>query len=347
MYDDEDELAGLDARASHRLRRRDRVTQRRKKKNKDADRAPTAARTAPTVGGIVIEVGPGRASVVTPTGELLHAVLDARLRQRQRGSLAVGDDVVVARDPSGVDLVTRVAGRRTVLARRDTQRVHEEQILVANVDAVGIVAAATDPPLRPRLVDRYLVAIRRGGARPVLLVNKLDDADEARRQHLDGLVAPYRAVGVPVHLVSAVSGEGLDGLRAELAEERIALVGHSGVGKSSLVRALGSAAVVGDLAEHGRGRHTTTTATLHRIHTEHGGIEIIDTPGIRQFGLLGLTARELTEAFPELAERADQCKYANCSHTGESDCAVQLALDRGEISEARYDSYVRLLAHAE
>lgn len=346
MYEDEDDaLAELHASASHRLRRRDRKHTRRKKKGPDDNAAPTAARDAPTVGGLVIEAGPGTATVAVPAGDLLHCVLDARLRRRRQGALVVGDEVVVARDPSGVDLVIRVAPRRTQLARRSTQNHRAEQILVANIDVVGIVATATDPPLRPRLVDRYLLAIRRGGPRAVLLINKVDQADEARRREVRALTDPYRAVDVPVHFVSAVSREGLDELRQELAGERCAFVGHSGVGKSTLVNALGASTAEGALAAHGRGRHTTTTATLHVLPTEGGVVEIIDTPGIRQLGLVGLTAAELRDAFPELAALAGGCRYSNCTHSGEADCAVQEARERGELSEARYDSYVRLLAH--
>ena len=341
MYDDDDDpLQGMQPRMRQRVRRRDRAHAKQKRRKETLE---SASGTAPTVGAVVVGVGPGSATVVTAIGEELACALDPRLRQVQRGAMCVGDDVVVARDPSGVDLVIRVCPRRTYLARRDTQNRHREQLLVANVDTVVVTAAATDPPFRPRLVDRYLVAIRRGGADAVLAINKMDDADEERREELERLVEPYRAIGLAVHLVSASTGEGLAALCETLAGCRCAFVGHSGVGKSSLVTAMGSAAVAGGLAEHGRGRHTTSTATLHQLP---GGTQVIDTPGVRQFGLHQLSRRELRDGFVEFAPFAVHCGFADCTHSHEEGCAVRDAVERGEIAGARYDSYQRLLAQA-
>ncbi len=259
-----------------------------------------------------------------------------------RSLLAVGDDVVVADDGSGHPTILRVAGRRTVLCRQDTHHRHREQIIVANVDTVGIVSSATDPPLRPRLIDRYLVALYRGGPRGLIVVNKVDEASPARRDALAAQLAPYGAapLSLDVVWVSAETGEGVEALRARLEGQRCAFVGHSGVGKSSLAAALGAAAQAGGLAGHGRGRHTTSTSTLHRLP---GCTELIDTPGIRQLGLLGLTVRQLRAAFVDLAAFADGCAYSTCTHAHEAGCAVQAAVDDGLVARARYDSYLGLL----
>ncbi|MBX2796870.1 MAG: ribosome small subunit-dependent GTPase A [Myxococcales bacterium] len=338
-FDDEDDLNGLPSMVHNRVRRRERA--RSKKRKKTRDDSVRASRDAPTVGAVVIEVGPGSAVAVTATGERLSCVLDAAVRAKQRTALAVGDDVVVARDPSGVDIVVRVGPRRTSLSRLDPQNFHQERVVVANVDTVVVVGSAADPPLRPRLVDRYLVAIARGGAQPLVVVNKVDLVDGPRREQLAAVCADWRAVDVQVLFASASTGEGIEALLEAIDGQRCAFVGHSGVGKSSLVTALGSQAVAGSLAEHGRGRHTTSASMLHRLPS---GAEVIDTPGVRQFGLFNLTRRELREAFTELAALAPQCGFADCTHAHEQDCAVVAAVNRGELSTARYDSYLRLLA---
>lgn len=338
MYEEDDDLYGVQARMNNRVRRRDKA--RKKRKKDQAGTAPTAHRDAPTTAAVVIEVGPGSATVVTPDDEVLSCVLDAALRRRQRTALAVGDDVVVARDPSGVDLVIRVGHRSTSLSRSDPAHQFRERVVVANVDVVVVVGSATDPPLRPRLVDRYLVAIQRGGARPAIVINKIDLADPERRAELQAIVAPWEAIDVPVLWVSASTGEGVEALLGLLQGKRCAFVGHSGVGKSSLVSSLGSTATAGSLAEHGRGRHTTSSSALHRLP---GGAEVIDTPGVRQFGLYRLTPRELREGFAELDALSPGCAFSDCTHDHEDGCAVRQAVEAGTIPAARYDSYLRLL----
>ena len=320
-----------------RVGRRGKARDKRRKK----ERSQPAASDHPTVGGVVVEIAPGSATVITAGGQALSAALAPEVRQRQQTALAVGDDVVVARDPAGIDQVIRVGPRRTHLSRRDPQNRHRDRVVVANVDTVVVVGSAADPPLRPRLVDRYLVAIGRGGSRPLVVINKVDLVDTDRRSQLDATADRWRAAGIEVRLVSASSGDGLPELVDALAGQRCAFVGHSGVGKSSLVTALGSAALAGDLADHGRGRHTTSTATLHRLPS---GTEVIDTPGVRQFALCRMTIGDLRGAFTEFAPLASDCGYADCTHDHEADCAVRSAVEAGTLSAGRYDSYLRLLA---
>ncbi len=335
MYDDDWELG---SRERQRLARRSKKQRGKKKPRHDSATAEVSGGS--TRPGVVIEVNARSATVVLPDDTTVLASLAGRLRGE---GLCVGDDVTVRVSDDGSAMVERLGKRRTLLSRSLPGPRPVEQPIVANVDVIGIVSAASDPPLRPRLVDRYLVAIAKSGAMPLVVVNKLDEAPPERRDELDELLEPYQALDIGIHRVSAATGEGLGHLLEVLVGRRVALVGHSGVGKSSLVSAMGSTAIAGGLAGHGRGRHTTSGSTLHRLA---GGTEIIDTPGVRQLGLFELTKRQLLAAFPDLGGFARGCPYASCSHTDEPDCAVRDAAEAGSLSWARYDSYRRLLPEA-
>ncbi len=331
---------GIDSRLQNRLRRRDRKRDRRPA-HESGPSVPDANSDIDTVGGVVVEVGTGACEVVLPDDHVLACRIHPDLTRRSSMGLAVGDDVVVGRTTEDSGIVRRVSPRRSALVRSAPGNQHQERIVVANVDWVGIVCSATDPPLRPRLIDRLLIAVQRSGARPVVIVTKLDLAGSTRRRELDVQLEPYEALGHPVLRCSATTGTGLEALREVLAGSRCAFVGHSGVGKSSLVHALGGAAAVGGLAGHGRGRHTTSSSSLQRLP---GGLQLIDTPGVRQFALWKLTRRALVDAFEEFAEHAPGCAYRDCRHEHAQGCGVHAAADAGDISWARLDSYLRLLA---
>jgi ribosome biogenesis GTPase len=254
-----------------------------------------------------------------------------RRRARVRGHQAVPGDRVRYSERG----VEGILPRRTTLARTDPARPSREQVLAANIDVVAVVGSFGEPPLRPGLFDRYLVAIQRGGAEPLLCVNKADLLTTAER----GLLAPYEALGVPLLLCSAFTGSGLAELRARLEGRLCVFTGHSGVGKSSLLNALapGLEQRTAALSEAGgKGRHTTTASSLHELGC---GIRIIDTPGIREFGI-GLAA---PGEMIEFDAYAGQCRFRNCAHTHEPGCAVKDAVARGEIPRARYESYLKLL----
>lgn len=276
-------------------------------------------------------------------GEVEHeATLSGELARAQRALLAVGDEVLIDGEPGELRVV-RVLPRRGVLSRPDPHNPHLERIIVSNVDVVVVVAAARNPPLRAGLLDRYLVIIERGGVSPVLCVNKVDLLDEAGRAQLDEVLAPYEALGLPVFRVSVKQGEGLEPLSALLRGKTAALVGHSGVGKSSLVNALfpGVDLEIGDVnAWHGKGRHTTTASSLIDLGD---GTRLIDTPGVRSLGLGQLEQRELRWYFPEFTPHEPGCAYRDCTHDHEPRCAVLDAAAVGQISARRLESYHRLL----
>ena len=206
-----------------------------------------------------------------------------------------------------------------------------------------VVVAAEAPPLHPRLIDRYLIAVEHSGARPVLVVNKVDLLEEDRRHDLLARLQPYRALGMPVLPCSASRGEGIDAVRAALSGNTCVFVGQSGVGKSSLLNALDedAAARVGEVRSgDGRGRHTTTASALYDIA---GDIRVIDTPGIRRFSVEDDDPAAIAAGFTEFAPLAADCRYRDCTHVHEPGCAVRRAVEDGAIPRSRYESYRKLL----
>ncbi len=256
------------------------------------------------------------------------------------GRLAVGD--LVALDASGARVV-EVAPRRSLLSRPDPRTPERELLIAANVDVVVIVASVVGPRLVPRLIDRYWVAAEHAGAEALLAVNKIDLADGARDEAL-APIAPHREAGLAILPTSTTTGEGIDPLVAAIGARVAVFVGHSGVGKSSLANA-----IVGDVrvevgrvnAANKKGRHTTTASSLHRLAS--GGV-IIDTPGVRSFGLWAVDARSLAGYFPDFDAFASGCKFSDCAHDREPKCAVRAAAGDGSIARVRYDTYLRLLA---
>jgi ribosome biogenesis GTPase len=290
--------------------------------------------------GIVFSVSSGRCRVFLD-GEELDCLVPPELAVRQKSALAVGDRVRVANE-SGLWKLQTVLPRRTVLARPDPLHQHMQRLVAANVDVVIHVVSLKAPVLRPRLIDRYLIAIQRGGAQPVICVNKVDLLDPAERERELPKLAPYLGLGVPVIGCSATTGEGIDALRVEVEGKMAALVGHSGVGKSSILNALDEKLQLLTNTLHrkrGTGRHTTTASTLYDFG---GGTYLIDTPGIREFGLWDLDRDSLRDYFPEFDEPNESCRFTDCTHVHEPDCQVKALVESGELNAARYETYVRL-----
>lgn len=290
--------------------------------------------------GIVISLASGRCRVFAG-GREIDCIVPAELAKRQRSALAVGDRVVAEAAEGGVWRLREVLSRRTVLSRPDPLTPHQERLIAANIDLVVNVVSVKSPPLRVRLIDRYLIAIMRGGAAAAICVNKADLLEPHELGEALKTLEVYGALDVPVIACSTRTGEGLDALRDLLRGKTCALVGHSGVGKSSILNALDERLKIatGDLHKRGTGRHTTTASTLHDLGDD---TYVIDTPGIREFGLWDIKPDELRDYFPDFAEAAEFCRFNDCTHLHEPRCEVKERVARGEISPARYDTYIRL-----
>lgn len=297
---------------------------------------------AGTSRGTVVEVSAGLCRVAL-AGRTLLCSMRSSLRVPHSGFsnvVAAGDEVLVSQNGHERGLVEAVLPRRSALARPDVFHGHLQQVIVANIDQVLIVAAWRDPAFWPELVDRYLIAAVRHSLASVVCINKTDLADDPAE--LAAVSAAYEAAGCRVIHTSALTGQGLDALAGLLAGRNTALAGLSGVGKSSLLGAIEPGLHLRISEVSGRrheGRHTTTQVTLHPLAA--GGF-VADTPGIREFGLSGLHRPELGAFYPELAAEAGGCAFANCSHTREPGCAVKAALRDGRIARMRYDSYRKI-----
>jgi len=306
---------------------------------------------APRGAGIARPLGDGLPRAAVAAVHRGRVELEGDRPARLAGSLAadpnlqivVGDEVAYT-ETGGVARIEGILPRRSSLVRADPGATGRELALAANVDVAVIVAAAADPPLRPGLVDRFLIGLERGHVAPAICVNKVDLLTlDAERAALDAMLAPYAELAVPVFKCSATTRAGLPELVAHLEGKTCVFVGHSGVGKSSLLDAIdpeGERAIGGLRAHDGRGRHTTSSSSLRAIGA---GTRVIDTPGVRAFGLEHLEPAQIRAGFPDLGAFASGCRFQDCTHVHEPDCAVRDAIEDGELSRARYASYLRVL----
>lgn len=269
----------------------------------------------------------------TETGERLRGVPRQHLPP-----LATGDRIRYEANDKGLAVILEVATRHGVLTRNTR---HQEKLVAVNIDQVVIVNAAR-PAMKTGLIDRYLVACELADLKAVILFNKIDLLDAAQLQGVKEQLALYETIGYPVHFLSAKTGEGLAGFRRALANSISILVGHSAVGKSSLIRALvpDSAPKIGDLSQANKGRHTTTHTELYRL--EHQGM-IIDSPGVREFGLKPVEAQRLAQGFRDFLPYLGQCRFRDCTHNSEPGCAILAARESGRLSHQRVDSYHSIL----
>ena len=254
--------------------------------------------------------------------------------------LVVGDGVAV--EMQGEDgVIVAVHARRNSLLRKAPTK-NRAQILAANVDQALLVFAALEPEPKPGLLDRFLVACHLAGIEAVITINKIDQGLEKVERWLP----TYEELGYRVLRVSARTGWGLGVVKRLLVERTTLFCGPSGAGKSSLLNAVypGFRLKVGSLSEStGKGRHTTSMAELMPL--PYGGF-VVDTPGLREFGVWEATAEELEAAFPEIADRAGSCRFPNCTHQHEPECAIREAVESGKIADGRLKSFQRILEEA-
>ena len=260
--------------------------------------------------------------------------------EAQPPKLAVGDEVKLERDARGESwAITDILPRRSQLARRAPGGAWGERIVAANVDQVLVCFAAAKPEPHPRMLDRFLVIAEANDIAARIVINKVElVGEEAARARF----ADYERAGYPLHFTSVKQHVGLEALREVVLGRSSALSGPSGVGKSSLMNALfpGLDLRTQEISESvNKGRHTTVGAFLHPIPA--GGY-LVDTPGLREVGMWGLPAEHLDACFKEFRPLIEQCRFADCTHQVEPECAVRAAVEEGTVSRERYDSYLKL-----
>jgi ribosome biogenesis GTPase len=285
--------------------------------------------------GTVIAVYRGECQVLHGDGTLTLRLIG---RQAHRGQeVVIGDEVTFDAERA---VVLDVQPRRTRLARRRPGAPHREQLIAANVDRLAIVASVGQPPFRSGAVDRFLLAAHSGGLEPLLVVNKIDQLTGPLPEEISG----YAEI-VPLYAVSALRGDGLDALRQALAGARTVLAGHSGVGKTALLNALapGLQLATGELARHGRGRHTTARSIWVTLGC---GAVVIDTPGVREIASQEVDPKLIDSVYPDIARWAPSCRFRDCRHAAEPGCAVREAIASGAVRASRLAGYRRLLEDA-
>lgn len=298
--------------------------------------------TAQLLLGIIVEIR-GRIFTVMSHDEYFHCKLSQEIPFELGRRLVIGDKVFFETQGNEGIIKGRVPRTSTLSRLRgDSQRIsaaaQEKHVIAANVDTGVIVAAATDPEFHPRFVDRYLTICQNGGIEPVVCVNKCDLTDERHP-----ILEWYKGIGIPVIETSAQTDQGVPELKERIRGKISVLVGNSGVGKSSLINSL-----IPDLhlaartvsGKTGKGRHTTTSTNLYKWDDES---YIIDTPGIRSLGVSHIEKSNLRFGFPEFDEFADSCKFRDCLHQHEPECAVKQAVAEQKINRYRYESYLRML----
>ena len=296
--------------------------------------------------GVVARVDLRGVVVLDDAGELVFTPVRKRLMDpgaRLGNAIVVGDRVTVENE-----IVVAVAPRRNRFERAAAGGAARGrvQITAANLDRVLAVVALRDPPLSEGLVDRFAVTCEWLGLPLALAFTK---ADLVPASEVAAAQALYARAGYPTFVVAAREGRGIPALAAALAGQRTLLVGHSGVGKSTLLNALipGLELKIGEVnARTGKGRHTTSAATLLRLLPGPPPTEVIDTPGVRAFGLPRVTVEELARLFPECRDRGP-CRFSDCAHLKEPGCAIHAALAAEGGGAGRYDAYLRLRAELE
>ncbi|MBA1273517.1 small ribosomal subunit biogenesis GTPase RsgA [Stutzerimonas azotifigens] len=290
--------------------------------------------------GLVIAHFGVQVEVEAQDGELAGNVFRCHLRANLP-ALVTGDRVVWRAGNQGIGVIVAQLPRQTELCRPDSRG--QLKPVAANVDLIVIVFAPLPEP-HANLIDRYLIAAEHAGIQPLLLLNKADLVDEQNQAPLEALLAVYRTLGYPLLEVSARQGLGMDQLKERLNGQVSVFVGQSGVGKSSLVNTLlpGVDTRVGRLSElTGKGTHTTTTARLFHFP---GGGELIDSPGIREFGLGHVSRDDVEAGFIEFRDLLGHCRFRDCKHDREPGCALLKALEEGRIQPQRMASYRHILS---
>ena len=275
-------------------------------------------------------------------GETVRCRIRGRLRLkgvRSTNPVVVGDEVACEADEGGDYVIADILPRRNYVIRRASNLSKESHIIAANVDQALLMASLRSPETPTEFVDRFLVTCEAYKVPVTILLSKLDLQDA---EAVAEFRAVYEGAGYRVLEVSVREGRGVEEVRELLAGRTTLVSGNSGVGKSTLIQAIDPSLDIrtGEISEsHHKGRHTTTFSTMYPLA---GGGAVIDTPGIKGFGLIDIDEAELWHYFPEMMRVAPACRFYNCTHTHEPGCAVTEAVKAGEIAWPRYESYLKI-----
>lgn len=258
--------------------------------------------------------------------------------------VAVGDRVAIEKEQGKeTAVITEVEERKNYIIRKSTNLSKQTHIIAANIDQAFLVATLVLPRTSTGFIDRFLVTAEAYGIPANIIFNKIDLYDEEINDYLEELTAIYELSGYKCYAMSAFNEGDIQTLRELMKDKTNLIAGHSGVGKSTLINAIepNLHLKTGDISKrHSKGVHTTTFAEMFEL--SNGGF-IIDTPGIKEFGLVDIKREELGHYFPEFRERMHECQFNNCLHVNEPKCAVRAALEEGLIAESRYQNYLNML----
>jgi len=304
--------------------------------------------TKESLEGIVTKSTGSWYSVLNPDGSLTECKLKGRFKVqgiKTTNPLAVGDHVEFhVLQEEGIGLITAISPRKNHIIRKATKLSKESHILAANLDQAIIIVTLAKPRTSTGFIDRFLITAEAYHIPAVIIFNKIDLYNEKRMKDLDEWSAVYQAVGYPCLSVSALTGENIEKVKGLLKDKVSLLAGHSGVGKSAMINCIepGLDLKTKPISKvHSKGVHTTTFAMMFQL--SFGGY-IIDTPGIKEFGLFELDRNTLAERYPEMRALMHQCKYTNCTHLHEPGCVVKEAVKEGKVSKIRYEGYLRIMA---
>jgi len=295
--------------------------------------------------GLVLKSTGNHYRVRLNNGQVVDCIARGRLRLNEiktTNPITVGDWVSIEMSSSGVGLITSIQERKNYIIRKATNLSREAHIIAANIDQALLVITITQPETQLAFIDRYLVTAEAYRIPTVIVFNKIDLIDTLHQPLLENYISIYEPIGYKCLKVSAKTGLNLHLLKQTLQGKVSLLSGNSGVGKSTLINAIEprlNLKTAEISSAHLKGRHTTTFSEIFEL--SNGGF-IIDTPGIKSFGLIDIEKDELYHFFPEIFRLSSQCKYYNCTHIHEPGCAVIEAVDRGEIAPSRYLSYLSI-----
>lgn len=286
--------------------------------------------------------------VLLESGEQLECRIRGRLRLeglRTTNPIAVGDVVLLSdkRDDEGKGVIEDYEIRHNYIVRKSTNLSKHQHILAANIDRAYLLVTVKYPETFPGFIDRFLVSAESFRIPTTLLFNKVDLLTEKEQPQLDYLMELYRSIGYRCEAIVADKQQNTNWLRDEIKDHQVMIAGLSGTGKSTLVNTLDPSLDlrIGEISDaHRQGQHTTTFAEMHPLQS--GGF-IIDTPGIRAFGIVDLDKEVISHYFPEMRALIGECRFHNCQHLNEPKCAVKNAVEAGEIPESRYRTYVNLM----